>query len=263
MTTYEVENSPKNRSDPTITEKSKILAKKGNERFDTTDPHTCCLCQKVIKGRGNLVKHIQNIHFRKLPISECLASKAKISVDSKECRIKNEFSQNQSLYDLIRNGNDGLGPNDSHVCCLCQKVSKTRRYLKKHLENFHGKSTKLHCDLCPRIFFSRELIFEHMKRAHFEKCLVCNICGFKTANNSNFKNHKRIHSEKVECPICKKYVSSLRVHKKTHDPKEKCPVCKKPVGRTNMKAHVKAHAESRFKCKNCKETFEKSETLRR
>lgn len=262
MAASESNKSHKRQSEPTITEKVKILTEKGNERFASSDPHTCCLCQKVLTRRFTLRNHLKKIHFRKLPYSERIAGRIKISADLAALRIEKESNQSGSVDDLITKGNR-LDLMDSYVCCLCQKKFKHRHYLKNHLENFHGRSSKLYCDICPKICFTKWSIHDHMKKIHCEKGFVCNVCNYKAASSNQFKRHKRIHDAKVECPICKKQVTSLLNHKRAHEKKESCQVCNKILVKRYMKVHMKAHAERPYKCKNCQDDFENSQDLRR
>lgn len=123
---------------------------------------------------------------------------------------------------LALKGNKGIRACDPHTCCLCQKVSYNRKALRDHLERVHCKSKKMFCDLCPKFYFTRRAIFAHMK-VHNKKNFTCNICDYKTVFKSRLKTHKMTHSEKVECPTCKKPLSSLKLHmKNVHNHRKSC-----------------------------------------
>lgn len=163
---------------------------------------------------------------------------------------------------LAKKGNHGPKTTDPHSCCICQKVFSCIETLKKHLVTFHSKSKKISCDLCPKFYFTKAAISNHM-RIHGKKNFFCNVCDYRTPAKAHFQRHKLTHSAKAECPICKKQVTVLNEHMKTHtQTKVSCPVCGKLFCKSSsMKHHLKSH-EIR-KCGECCETFENREALRR
>lgn len=178
-----------------------------------------------------------------------------------QIEIKRGYNYSETSKVLALKGNEGLGSLDPHTCCFCQKLFCTRSSLIQHLEQVHYKASKKTCDLCPKFFFSRPAILHHMK-VHKEKCVLCNICDYKTSNKNNFERHKQTHAAEVECPICKKQVTSLPNHLLMHKPKKSCPVCQKAVTWKHMSTHMKTHVKV-CKYENCKESFDKQELLRR
>lgn len=241
----------------TLSEKVKVIARKGNGRRKFLEQHTCCLCQKVFLHRGSLYVHLKNIHL-KTPCST--AKKKKITPTSS--KTGNEFYKNLSLKALISKGNEQLRPRDPHTCFICKKVFANRYNLENHIRNVHHVSKKMFCDLCPEIFFSKGLLYRHMQEVHCNKRFACNVCDYKSVNKTFYQNHMALHNAKQECPICKKFVPSLANHKRVHEPKKCCSVCQKMVRRRYMKEHMNIHEQRRYKCKSCGNDFETVEDLR-
>lgn len=168
-----------------------------------------------------------------------------------------------TIKQLLQIGNEGLRCIDPHTCCFCHKIYSTRLSLSSHIESVHRKIKKLCCDSCPKFFFSRHGISEHIK-IHRKTIFACNICDYTTATQRNLERHNMNHVEKVECPVCKKKVTWLYMHMEIHRPKVSCPICHKTFSfKSNMKRHMLTHKGKLQKCKICDEIFTKREDLRR
>lgn len=81
-------------------------------------------------------------------------------------------------------------------------------------------SDELHkCDQCPRKYKSRGALRYHKRTAHTEAGhFECGECGKICPHNMALLNHKRVHSECSECPVCSKKMrpAGLSAHMKTH-----------------------------------------------
>lgn len=187
-------------------------------------------------------------------------------VEAKSLRISKsnryKLAYTKKVEALATKGNEGLRYVDPHTCCICRKIFTRREQLKVHLEVVHCKSKKMFCDLCPKIFFTEKIISQHMRLVHSKKNFACNVCDFKTVDKYGLKIHMANHSAKVECPICKKHVSTMKSHMRIHKPKEKCLICQKMVNKSYMKQHVKAHSKRCYKCESCNEVFDKKRDLK-
>lgn len=174
-------------------------------------------------------------------------------------KLDSNDRQKDTVGSLAKKGNKGLGAYDFHTCCICKKVISNRRNLIRHLETVHSKGVKFHCDLCPKFYFSKGEIFEHVK-THAKKNFACNICDYKTWNRALLKAHALSHVPKVDCPICNRQVKNLKLHLKSHKHKETCPVCNKMLHKTSMTHHMKGHEIQ--KCELCGESFERIDLRR-
>lgn len=191
-----------------------------------------CHCGSVFDRKYNLSAH-QKAHNEKLPCNVCLKTfitHSKLRAHWKTNHLKThgvlQFARskfqtlNRAYSKMINNfaikGNENLHYLDTQTCCLCQKKFANRFCLKSHIETLHCK-TKMFCDLCPKIISNRRALIHHMQSVHVRKLFACNICDYKTAVKGYFKNHKLIHSAKVECSICNKKVASMKEHMRCHN----------------------------------------------
>lgn len=165
--------------------------------------------------------------------------------------------------ELARKGNSGLRSTEPHTCYICKKIISNRSCLSQHLKSVHGESPAMFCDQCPKVFFVKTVLQDHMK-GHSTKVFACNICDYKSARIHNFRRHKSAHFLKEKCKICDKNVVSLEAHlRKVHQPREVCPICNKQIRSYKIKEHIWNHEGNRYKCKDCGETLPSAEFLRR
>lgn len=108
------------------------------------------------------------------------------------------------------------GEKSLHLFHLTKSIFKTP-ITKETLQNIHLKSTKMMCDLCPKIYFSGMGIKKHMRNVHCEKNLGCNFCNY-TKRLMNLKVHEKTHV-KAECLLVKSMYRSWNVTWKSTDQK--------------------------------------------
>ena len=99
----------------------------------------------------------------------------------------------------------------------------------------------------------------------------CKICNKVFAQNSNYKNHMRTHSDErpFVCEICRigfkerYHLKKHQLFKHSSELKEKCRVCGKLFkDSTAVRAHERIHSDVRpYSCKRCGKTFKTSECL--
>ncbi|ELU03123.1 hypothetical protein CAPTEDRAFT_34004, partial [Capitella teleta] len=100
---------------------------------------------------------------------------------------------------------------------------------------------------------------------------TCKICNKTFAQNSNFKNHIRTHSDErpFVCEICcigfkeRYHLKKHMLFKHSNELKEECRVCgKKFKDSTAVRAHERIHSDVRpYACRRCGKTFKTSECL--
>ena len=100
------------------------------------------------------------------------------------------------------------------------------------------------CEFCGKLFQSHKGVLHHISLTHPEhhikKC-KCDICGKDISNKGNLALHKmRVHKVKYENRAI------------TNDAeKVLCDICGSPVWPTNLRAHVRSHADDANKPKKC------------
>ncbi|VVC94541.1 unnamed protein product [Leptidea sinapis] len=105
------------------------------------------------------------------------------------------------------------------------------------------QSCKCPQNSCGKSFKSTALAKAHIRKVHCAvRQFVCEICGADFTARYLLKRHYLVHGGKVECPVCKKFLS----------------------GRTNMSVHLQSHTdERRHKCIDCDKSFNRSSHLKR
>lgn len=225
-----------------IIKKLEALIRKGNKGAGSRDPHICCFCRKKFLARSGLKQHLQS-------------SQAEGSWD--HCKWKSERSEKVDA--LVKKGNELVGSRDPHTCCFCKKLFSFRCSLKLHIEAVHYQEDEFSCDLCPRTFFNKPSIVQHLLGIHSKKWIYCNFCDYKTIVARHFEGHIKKHASK--CPVCNEQVASLKKHMSLHRAKVPCSICRKNVLNSAMKAHITTQ-HGKFGCKICDEVFENQKYLR-
>ncbi|XP_033121894.1 zinc finger protein 18-like, partial [Anneissia japonica] len=123
----------------------------------------------------------------------------------------------------------------SYPCRICSEQVYGHDF-KSHMQNVHKLNSEVKCLTCNRIFYSQDMLLEHVERhrAHNLKKYICSICG---------KNLKNIYT--------------LEYHEKSHSKPEQCSLCPKSFTTPGtLKRHMVVHTqETRFKCKYCPKEF--------
>lgn len=111
----------------------------------------------------------------------------------------------------------------------------------KNSANNYSKTRKIKCGLCNKFYLTDTALRRHIREVHDKEKQACNICDFKTVHKSCLQRHKLTHSEKVECPICKKHVASIDRHMRAHKPKDSCQICNRSITKRHMKRQLRIH----------------------
>uniref|UniRef100_A0A182NIP2 C2H2-type domain-containing protein n=1 Tax=Anopheles dirus TaxID=7168 RepID=A0A182NIP2_9DIPT len=133
-------------------------------------------------------------------------------------------------------------------CPQCDKVLASQGSLRKHLVAVHGDGEKHVCDVCARVFRSKQS-FEMHRQNHegrrMEGKAQCELCAVWLTDKYCLRKHMhRMHSgseEPIACGTCGKTVAS----------------------QSALKSHIRrAHGESRFECERCAKTFKRPHHMR-
>lgn len=152
-----------------------------------------------------------------------------------------------------------------YTCDLCKRHKfGCVKELNNHIFKKHPSIAKFQCQECTKIFFSKFLLFSHVKERHPQmRCFLCeSIVFFKTMNYLN-DHLKKIHNGENNniCRICKKVFKNyyiLKAHEPTHDKDFKaiCKYCGRMFKHQNLETHYKIHRNERnHKCDMCESSF--------
>ena len=216
--------------------RSSYYSHKNSVHFKTS----CSICSKEISGKGNLKRHIRQVHTDVKPYS------------CDEC--------NQSFGDR---GNLRRHEKSKHLklreqCPQCE-ISCSVGTLQRHIRTFH-KMEVYQCPDCSRDFRSKYGLSSHVNKAHREvpieyHCEICHQGGFfspqdksihKTKFHKDEKDARKREKLKFECVKCQE-VFSQRLERDRH-----------------MKETHKIASNLRsFKCESCPKTFVTEMRLKR
>lgn len=133
---------------------------------------------------------------------------------------------------------------------------------------------RVFCQFCGDECESEESLAAHLSTLHQDEIsgegadvATCDFCG-KVYPSKSIRYHLQTHKERKTqpCPICGKYVLSLKSHRRVHDAskakrKEKCAVCGKEC--VYLQKHMLRHNQQRLSCEICQRQFLVKEALQR
>lgn len=156
-------------------EKAKSYASKGNEGLGSRDPHTCCLCQKVLVNRASLKNHFEDVHCKANKLSCDLCPKIFFSKKAIVNHMKVHSKKNFS-------------------CNICDYKTANKSRFKMHRLT-HGD--KVECPICRKRV---SLLSRHHSKVHRPK-KSCPVCQ-KMLQGHQIKRHMKTHSTVLRCEIC-------------------------------------------------------------
>jgi KRAB domain-containing zinc finger protein len=232
----------------------------------------CKICNKKLSTKGNLIKHMQNVHraepdckffecdfcgmrcLRKSSFIRHLKLKHKNGkIEEFQCDYDGKiFTSKERLY---------LHMTGCHrVAAKCKMCEKEVKNMKSHIRMVHQvEKITVTCKICNKTFKNTQLLAKHLKTHNRQ--FKCRICDRKFALSSQLKEHMKVHEDPLtfQCKICFKcfkYSSSLTTHMKTHDQNRKkphqCAHCDyKTDHKAGLKDHQKIHDKNRIKDLKC------------
>ena len=164
------------------------------EKVSAGGQHRCSLCGKEGTDRGNLRKHVENIHFPgtySYPCKYCnetFTTRNQLNNHVSKIHTNKYVWLSEALY--ISGGflyeyiiKDQISAMFS--CSLCGKQSKDKGNLRKHVENIHFPGTLTYtCKYCSQTFTSRNHLNHHVSskcshvmRQWMRSVAILYLCG--------------------------------------------------------------------------------------
>jgi len=159
---------------------------------------------------------------------------------------------------------------DANTCPFCFK-SFEKSKLYHHVEREHNK-VKLQCNICQKVFHSKNGLKIHTDMHSGASVVACNFCGKSFNNKYLLESHVEAHhmNSKYDCKICAKSYSSkarLSSHiRNTHNDKRiSCDQCEyKTLNITRLKAHKVIHKDERlYSCDLCDFKFKRKDEVKK
>ena len=213
----------------------------------------CDICKKGFHYKGNLNRHLENVHA---PLEKSI-------FQCSECTKTFELSIYLKQHFKIAHDNE------RHTCPICKKDFKRAVYMNMHLKSLH-KNAKYKCDACDNTFKWERNLKQHILKIHDEIKLSeseCNLCKKSFYSKGNLKNHMKYKHDQIrcKCDMCGKFFATKATlerhisdtHIQTND-EIKCDVCGKSLKSSfSLKRHVAViHNKIKpYKCDKCDMTF--------
>ena len=174
---------------------------------------------------------------------------------------------NNSPSSNIKNTNDTAAEIDHvsknekqnvHRCDMCKKVFSTRNYLTHHKRTHTGEKPFI-CDECGKAYTWMSSLKAHQIKHTGEK-YACKVCGFSSAWKEYLLRHERLHTgeKPYVCSVCGYAFadsSTLNVHKRIHTGEKPyvCQVCGyASTTLSSLKTHGRIHTgEKPYVCSMC------------
>ncbi|XP_055684311.1 gastrula zinc finger protein XlCGF58.1-like [Lutzomyia longipalpis] len=171
------------------------------------DKFTCKICNKFLKGEGNLAHHL-NIKHPELKLSnrrKHLCGKCGKSFNNKTAHRDHEQSD--------------CGRSPQHQCDICKKFLYSRGSLKTH-KYTHSVVKPYQCSYCKKYFLTRQSMQEHETTHTGERPFKCPHCSKTFGHKKTLSTHLLVHTgdKPYMCSGCGQRfacLSNLRVHRKS------------------------------------------------
>uniref|UniRef100_A0A182MNF0 DNA repair protein REV1 n=1 Tax=Anopheles culicifacies TaxID=139723 RepID=A0A182MNF0_9DIPT len=229
------------------------------------DAFRCEQCAKSYSSSKVLKEHLKEVHApeteRSFPCTSCgkaFVSRAHLNahvmvahgtVPCPQCK-KVLSSQGSLRKHLVAVHGEG----EKHVCEVCARVFRSKQCFDAHLKEHEGRRLegKVQCELCMVWLTNKYCLTKHMRRKHAppaEEEIVCGQCGKNAPNQEALKHHvRRVHGEsRFECEWCHKKFKRLhhmKEHVAIHHTGEELYGCQHCSDRFNTKNKLYAHRKT-------------------
>uniref|UniRef100_A0A1E1WL68 Protein krueppel n=1 Tax=Pectinophora gossypiella TaxID=13191 RepID=A0A1E1WL68_PECGO len=289
----QTEDDPELRSNlmPVENDSEVHLAYNANETYKSqyNDGYKCDICNKILKTKVSLLKHIVSMHQMKKHVGRITGSGVNRRYHCTKCVYSTPHSQ--TLVNHMRRHN-GERPyhckcgksftqsasltahQKTHsnmmyfTCATCGKQFRHAYSLKTHLRVHETGSFK--CSICQKALKTQKSLQGHMNRHYNIRNYNCEDCGATFITCPELLNHRKKHSveKTAECHLCGYKTNAkknLVIHLKRHagDKAYKCEVCNKTAyTQSDLRRHQRVHSrEKPYPCPACSQHFSHSSTL--
>uniref|UniRef100_A0A1B0CYD6 C2H2-type domain-containing protein n=1 Tax=Phlebotomus papatasi TaxID=29031 RepID=A0A1B0CYD6_PHLPP len=220
------------------------------------DPVTCTICQKTLKNRDTLRRHMK-IHSAER-IHECGICGFKFYHKANVRRHIRDVHKQNPEYPVARPKRT-LPP-----CRLCGKIFWKDGEYASHMLEEHNDDKPFECTICLKKFKVKLYLTRHMGLHETDKAFSCEVCGQSFRKRVYLKMHQvRVHKCKEKNKNTAVQVEHENVQEVDDKPFE-CLLCLKKFKRKiYLKKHMVRHETNKpntpYACTNCKISFKTKE----
>uniref|UniRef100_A0A182PV69 C2H2-type domain-containing protein n=1 Tax=Anopheles epiroticus TaxID=199890 RepID=A0A182PV69_9DIPT len=247
---------------------------------------TCDLCSKPLTDFSELSKHYRQQHnvagylrcCNKKIVKKCWMIEhlqLHIDPDAFRCvKCAKSYSSSKVLKEHLKEVH-ASATERSFPCTTCGKAFVSRAHLNAHVMVAHGTVS---CPQCDKVLASQGSLRKHLVSVHGEgEKHVCEVCARVFRSKQCFDTHRKTHDgsrqeSKVQCDLCQAWLMDKycltkhmrRMHNEEDTDPAECGTCGKTLRNQNaLSCHMwRAHSESRFECEWCKKQFKRPHHMR-
>lgn len=251
-------------------------------------PHTCHICNEVLKHTTSLYRHHRRVHLNVKPQNipaNCNICEKTFSLYPNMIRHRESVHEGKrnftcdickktfSRYINLKNHMYSHMKEKQFECDICfkklindiqLKLHKKGQHMRPDDENFKVYNYRKMCDLCGKVLKSSSNFTYHMKRHRNEKQFKCNDCNKAFFCKNDLNRHNVTHSniKAFPCTLCDAkfaHNSGLYAHRLVHmtERPHKCKLCDASFRqKPHLQAHMRKHTgEKPYECQHCGKQF--------
>jgi len=160
----------------------------------------CNLCNKTLKHKKGLNKHMNQVHTIYSDLRCKLCNK----------KFKNPIYLNRH----IKKHEHYKELKKKFSCHLCENKFSRKDAVSRHIKNCHSKNLAYNCVFCNKVFQSENYLQMHVHYVHSNDNVSCIYCGMSFRSRYNYRRHLIVQHtwSKLSCHICNKKVKYLKQH---------------------------------------------------
>ena len=259
------------------TPRGKKVVKKGRKKLKNEKDSKSSLGVKTVKRanrkrRKNMVKLEQNSEELDLIMSVSENTEDQTEIETDDVKNNGEIS-NEAVEEDNQDVVDGASEEkvSKFKCQICDKVFKSKQNLDIHVRGHTGEKP-FSCDFCPKKFNTKSNLKTHTMYHAGDRKYNCPVCDKAFYTKKDLNTHKLLHTglRPWECDICGRSfntASILRCHKQTHTGEKnfQCDICLKCFTRSStLVDHKRMHSGIKnYCCDECGKSFGMSQYLKR